>query len=75
MCGLAGIFGSLLLLGPGPTQSGIGWGGVFTLAMAVSMHWHIYNEREKLFITGGSLATVLFFTNRFFENHGYKFLE
>jgi hypothetical protein len=64
--GLAGLFGSLMVFAPGAAQVGIGWGGVITLIIAAVTHWHAYNETQKLFISGGSLAGITFFASRFF---------
>jgi len=63
--GLAGLFGSLVIFSPGAAQVGIGWGGVITLVVAAVAHWHIYNETQKLLISGGSLAAITFFSSRF----------
>lgn len=63
--GLAGLFGSLMLFSPGAAQVGTGWGGVITLFVAAVAHWHIYNETQKLLLSGGSLVALTFFASRF----------
>ncbi len=68
MFGLAGLVGSLTLFAAGPSQVGIGWGGVLCLVLAITCHWRKYNESEKLMIVGGSLAAVVMFSNRLFPH-------
>ena len=60
--GVASIFASLQVFGPGATQAGLGWGGLLTIFSAVVFHWHHYNESQKLMVTGAALASVVFYS-------------
>jgi len=59
--GVASIFASLQMFPSGASQMGTGWGGLLTILSAVAFHWHHYNETQKLYVTGGCLATVIFY--------------
>lgn len=70
--GLAGVLGSLMFVTPGTTQTGLGWGGVITLFVAIVFHWHIYNEQQKLLLSGGALAVALYFSSQMMGNNDYS---
>ena len=66
--GLAAVVGSLFLLRPGSTQTGIGWGGVFTILVSIVWNWKNYNEQQKLMVSGVALFTAVYSSSQFLNS-------
>lgn len=67
--GLLGVFGSMSMLPPGSTRTGLGWGGVFTILVSIMFHWHIYNEQQKLLVSGICLFVAVYFSSYYFNGN------
>ena len=49
------------------TKAGVGFGGIFTLIIALMFYWHKYNETTKLIVLGASLLFVIYFSIRLYK--------